>query len=102
MRPLAKVLDVTQEECAEVIQAISKIKRFGLHDDFPEGCGITNTDKLVEEMGHVLCMFLEIQELIPAITDERLVECVGKKKEKLDYYLPHIGEAGYVPQGEQL
>jgi len=52
-----EILTITQEECAEVIQVVSKIFRFGL------GCehvsshrGITNTEKLCEEVGDLLAM----------------------------------------------
>jgi len=48
-------LDLMQEECAEVIQICSKIKRFG-YDDTKPGQNFTNRQRLEEELGHVLNM----------------------------------------------
>jgi len=49
-----EILVITQEECAEVIQEISKIFRFGideLHKD-----GMLHQEKLETEVGDLLCM----------------------------------------------
>ena len=46
---------ITQEECAEVIQAISKILRFGIDHESPV-TGITNAAHLEEEMGQLIAM----------------------------------------------
>jgi len=45
----------TQEECAEVIQAISKVFRFTLNHNHPE-TGVTNKAHLEEEIGQLKCM----------------------------------------------
>jgi len=50
-----EVMDITQEECAEVIQAISKIRRFGM-DNAKPGTEYTNGEHLEEELGDVLAM----------------------------------------------
>lgn len=50
-----EILDITQEECAEVIVAISKISRFGI-DNFKPGKPKTNRDHLAEELGDLLAM----------------------------------------------
>ena len=50
-----EVLDILQEECAEVIQAVSKIRRFGV-DNFKPGKPKTNRTHLEEEIGDVLAM----------------------------------------------
>ncbi len=50
-----EVMDITQEECAEVIQAISKIRRFGIDNTKP-GTEYTNRAHLEEELGDVLAM----------------------------------------------
>jgi NTP pyrophosphatase (non-canonical NTP hydrolase) len=54
---LRETLVITQEECAEVIQVISKIFRFGLDE---------NDHRLEDEIGDVLCMIdlLIVQGLI--------------------------------------
>ena len=44
---LRETLVITQEECAEVIQVISKIFRFGLDE---------NDHSLEDEVGDLLCM----------------------------------------------
>jgi NTP pyrophosphatase (non-canonical NTP hydrolase) len=46
-----EILVIAQEECAEVIQEISKIFRFGIDKD-----GVTHQEKLEQEVGDVLCM----------------------------------------------
>jgi NTP pyrophosphatase (non-canonical NTP hydrolase) len=50
-----EILLITQEECAEVTQAISKCYRFGL-DNFKPGKPKTNRDHLAEELGDLLAM----------------------------------------------
>jgi NTP pyrophosphatase (non-canonical NTP hydrolase) len=44
-----------QEECAEVIQAISKVFRFTLNHPHPE-TGVTNKHHLETEIGQLQCM----------------------------------------------
>jgi NTP pyrophosphatase (non-canonical NTP hydrolase) len=50
-----EVMDILQEECAEVIQAVSKIRRFGT-DNAKPGTDQTNREHLEEEVGDVLAM----------------------------------------------
>ena len=54
-KQIKEVMDITQEECAEVIQAISKISRFGI-DNFKPGKPKTNREHLEEELGDMLAM----------------------------------------------
>ena len=49
-----EILTILQEECAEVIQAISKVNRFGI-DGIHNGK--SNRDHLEEEIGDLMCMF---------------------------------------------
>jgi|LakMenEpi03Aug12_release.lakeMendotaPanAssembly.Ray.scaffolds.fasta_scaffold15006_5 hypothetical protein len=51
---LTETLVITQEECAEVIQEISKIFRFGI--DEMHKSGIVHRRKLEMEVGDLLCM----------------------------------------------
>ena len=51
---LRETLVITQEECAEVIQEISKIFRFGINETHKSG--IVHRDKLEMEIGDLLCM----------------------------------------------
>ena len=50
-----EVMDILQEECAEVIQAVSKIRRFGM-DNSKHGTDQTNREHLEEELGDMLAM----------------------------------------------
>ena len=50
-----EVMDILQEECAEVIQAVSKVSRFGI-DNYKPGKPLTNREHLEEELGDVLAM----------------------------------------------
>ena len=48
-------MDILQEECAEVIQAVSKCSRFGINNYKP-GKPLTNREHLEEELGDLLAM----------------------------------------------
>ena len=61
-----EILDITQEECAEVIVAVSKISRFGL-DNFKPGKPLTNRQHLAEELG-------DLQAMIDLCTNYNLVD----------------------------
>lgn len=74
-----EVLLITQEECAEVVQAISKVFRFGLEDSYN---GFTNKERLEEEVGDLLCMIdLMMKEQI--ISDQKVYAAKAAKLEKL-------------------
>lgn len=49
-----EILVITQEECAEVIQEISKIFRFGIDNSHKDG--MTHRTKLEMEVGDLLAM----------------------------------------------
>ena len=76
-----EAMDILQEECAEVIQAVSKISRFGL-DNLKPGKSKTNREHLEEELGNMMAMVEILQELdIVSFTNiERAAEA---KREKL-------------------
>ena len=50
-----EVMDILQEECAEVVVAVSKISRFGF-DNFKPGKPKTNREHLAEELGDLQAM----------------------------------------------
>ena len=50
-----EVMDILQEECAEVIQAVSKVSRFGI-DNYKPGKPKTNREHMEEELGDLLAM----------------------------------------------
>ena len=58
---IQEILDILQEECAEVIQNISKCRRFGLHNEYLKGSG-TQQEQLAKEIGDVLAMVELLKE----------------------------------------
>lgn len=76
-----EVLSIAQEECAEVIQAISKIFRFGFDAKHPDQ-ELDNRQRLEEELGDLQCMIdLMIEHGI--IDQKNVWKAQGKKFEKL-------------------
>jgi len=74
-----EIMLICQEECAEVAQAISKVFRFGIDG---EHNGVTNRERLEEEVGDLLCMIeMMIEEQI--IDGNAVAQAGIKKKEKL-------------------
>jgi NTP pyrophosphatase (non-canonical NTP hydrolase) len=74
-----EVMLIAQEECAEVIQAISKVFRFGVTDKYN---GQTNKERLEEETGDLLCMIdLMIEEGM--IDIDRVLQAKDQKNTKL-------------------
>ena len=74
-----EILLITQEECAEVTQAISKVFRFGMDDEYN---GVTNREHLEEELGDLLCMIdIMIEKCI--ISDSNVNAARKAKREKL-------------------
>lgn len=76
-----EVMDILQEEAAEVIQAVSKIRRFGM-DNSKSGTGQTNLEHLEEELGDMLAMIDILLEL-GIIRTPALEEAKQNKKYKL-------------------
>jgi NTP pyrophosphatase (non-canonical NTP hydrolase) len=76
-----EIFYILQEECAEVIQAISKCFRFGLYDLKP-GKELNNLQHLEIELGDLMAM---INILIEnnLISNEKLKTAISTKKEKL-------------------
>lgn len=54
-----EVMLIALEECAEVIQAISKVFRFGIDSVHN---GVSNKEHLEEEVGDLLCMIEMMME----------------------------------------
>ena len=79
-----EILTILQEECAEVIQAVSKIRRFGLQD---------NVAELKQEICDVLFMIdlMKDFKIINMDLDEQL-ELKLRKREKLKRYSNIYGE----------
>jgi len=76
-----EVMDILQEECAEVIQAVSKINRFGA-DNVKPGKPKTNREHLEEELGDMLAM-IDIMLDLGVISTNNLEVAKRVKIEKL-------------------
>ena len=75
-----EVMLIAQEECAEVVQAISKCFRFGPNDEYN---GLSNKQRLEEEVGDLLCMIRLMMN--QGIIDENIVNAASiQKKIKLE------------------
>ena len=82
MDPQTKeAMDILQEECAEVIQAVSKISRFGL-DNFKPGKPKTNREHLEEELGDLMAMIDILQEM-DIVSFSKIDQAAEAKIEKL-------------------
>ena len=83
MDPKTKeILDITQEECAEVVVAVSKISRFGI-DNFKPGKPKTNREHLEEEVGDLLAMVdLMVEHKIIDINSVDVARAAKKDKLK--------------------
>ena len=81
-----EVMDILQEECAEVIQAVSKISRFGL-DNFKPGKPKTNRQHLEEELGDMMAMIdiLHNMDIVSWTTIDRAAEAKREKLKKWSY-----------------
>ena len=76
-----EVMDILQEEAAEVIQAVSKIRRFG-KDNHKFGEAQTNLEHLEEELGDLLAM-IDIMLEQGLVRAAQLEEAKQNKKYKL-------------------
>ena len=76
-----EVMDILQEECAEVIQAVSKIRRFGI-DNHKPGKPKTNREHLEEELGDLYAMIDILQEL-DIVSWTNIERAAEAKREKL-------------------
>ena len=78
---IKEVLCITQEECSEVSQSVSKIFRFGWESKHPK-TGVNNKEHLEEEIGDLLCMVdILIEKSI--ISDSEVNAARKAKREKL-------------------
>ena len=74
-----EIMDIAQEECAEIIQAISKVRRFGLTTEHK---GKTNQAHLEEEIGDLTCM-IELMIEKGIVDQVSILEASRRKRIKL-------------------
>jgi len=72
-----EILNILQEECAEVIQAVSKIRRFGEE---------TNRYGFIQELADLQCMIDLCFEFDIVGDEDALDERIAAKREKLKVY----------------
>lgn len=80
-KKMNEIYDILIEECAEVIQAVSKVKRFGIDSEigvFDE----TNRDRLEQEIGDLLTM-IDLLYVKGIINEEKVFEAQQRKVSKL-------------------
>jgi len=75
-----EILDILQEECAEVIVAISKIRRFGIDNSYKEGG--TQREHLTQELGDVT-LLIELLQAHGVFKADELHEAQLRKSIKL-------------------
>ena len=76
---IKEILLITQEECAEIIQAISKAFRFGVNTVYN---GVSNKEHLEEEIGDFLCM-LDLLIDNEIVSENSIVSAKERKLNKL-------------------
>jgi len=82
MKPqIQEALDILQEECAEVIQEVSKVRRFGL-DTLHYKTGIKHSTMLEMEVGDMLAL-IDILVEQGILDRDGLEVATENKKEKL-------------------
>ena len=79
-----EIMDITAEECAEVIVAISKISRFGI-DGYKPNKPLTNRQHLEEEIGDLLAM-VDLMEQFKVIDMDRVIKAKAAKIQKLEQW----------------
>jgi NTP pyrophosphatase (non-canonical NTP hydrolase) len=76
-----EILLIAQEECAEVIQAVSKCFRFGL-DNIKPGKPLTNRQHLAEELGDLQAM-IDLCIIHKLVNFQEVITASENKIEKL-------------------
>lgn len=80
MSKLQEILDILQEECGELITAISKVRRFGLDNSYKDGG--TQREHLTQEVGDVM-LLVELLEDQGIFSRAEVEAAKIKKAEKL-------------------
>jgi len=82
-----EILDILQEECAEVIHIVSKIRRFGMYDKHPTHFA-SNYEKFAGELKDLLAM-IQWTDSRYRITGsaEELATSISDKHDKVRRYL---------------
>ncbi|MGH7744626.1 MAG: MazG nucleotide pyrophosphohydrolase domain-containing protein [Candidatus Dormibacteria bacterium] len=85
-----EILGLLVEECAEVIQAISKASRFGLSSSYKEQ---TNKERLQQEIGDIVAIVFILTQRFPELLDEDALEkSIIRKIARLKKYVPSLAD----------
>lgn len=80
------VLDLIQEESAEIIQIISKVRRFGWDSFHPSDAErVTTRARLESELGDILAL-IEIAIERNIVDSQRVRDAIDSKKERLKIF----------------
>lgn len=80
---LQEILDILQEECGEVVQAVSKIRRFGLDNSHKDGK--TQRENFTQEMGDLL-LLIDLLYAYNVFTEAEIHQAKLLKAHKLSIY----------------
>ena len=80
MSKVQEILDILQEECGELVTAVSKVRRFGMDNSYKDGG--TQREHLTQEAGDVMLMIYLLVEN-GVFTTEELQQASARKAEKL-------------------
>jgi hypothetical protein len=84
---VSEALDLMQEECAEIIQVISKIRRFGLHSYNPyDSEKRTNWQLFNDEIGDFELLKRFLIDYYDMISSDLIEERIKYKTDKLVKY----------------
>jgi NTP pyrophosphatase (non-canonical NTP hydrolase) len=82
-----EVLNILQEEAAEIIQSSSKVKRFGLDSTY--GSKVSNRESLEEEIGDFLCI-VKILTANGILDMGNIEKSINAKEQKLADWSPTL------------
>jgi NTP pyrophosphatase (non-canonical NTP hydrolase) len=75
-----EILDILQEECGEVVVAISKVRRFGIDNSYKDGG--TQREHLIQELGDVT-LLIDLLMAYNVFTEQELHDAKIRKSIKL-------------------
>lgn len=94
MNRLEHILTIIGEEAAEVVQAASKAKRFGLDDGYPNS-ETTNAQDLMKEYYELMAVISMLnKETYIMYSDEVAYDIIVDKQRRVEDYLLYSKERG--------
>ena len=75
-----EIMDILQEECGELVTAISKVRRFGLFNTYKDGG--TQREHLTQEAGDVM-LLIDLLKEEGIFTEDELQQAKERKATKL-------------------